>query len=275
VKARYDVLQAELEVFQAVEQLQRARSDVETSTATFYTTLNYDPRPPLELIPPPKILVAADVRLADLEDAALRHRPEIVQITRSLQASRLLVKSAESQSAPSLTLGMGYNTATGSLFAVTDQVSITVNFAWPILDGGLRKAKVMEAKSQLAQLEDQRIDLVQQVRLQVEQAWVAFKLSEFTLATALKRAETASEFLDMTRARYINGLATSLEVQQSIQQLNEARQDVVVADANRNETFADLERASGLEIPDRQLTLEHVKYGGAVTVPAPGAQDAK
>lgn len=272
IKARYDVLQAELQVYEAIEQLQQALNQVESTTATFYTVLNQDPRPPLTLVAPPPIEVAADVTLLALQETGLLNRPEIEQLDRSLAAARLLIRAAQAQSNPTVSLGLNYNTSTGSLLAVNDQVVAGLGFSWPLWDGGLRNAMVAEARSQLVQLEASGVDLRQQVRLQVEQAWLAFQLSDFTLATARKRVATAVEYVSMTQARFNNGLATALELQQSLSQLNTARRDEVVAEADRNEAFARLERAMGLDVPDRRLSLAALKSGKTTEIR--GAHDA-
>lgn len=263
-KARYDVLQAELSVYQAVEQLQQATNAVASTTAGFYTVLNQDPRPPLILVTPPPIQVSPDIQLDDLVDAGLRHRPEMAQLDRSLEAARLLVKAAKNSSNASITLGLNYNTTTGTVLGVNNQVIMGIGFNWPLFDGGLRAAKVMNAQSQLRALEASGVDLRQQIRLQIEQAWLSLQLSAANLATAIKRAATADEFLDMARTRFNNGLATSLDVQQAIEQKNVADQQVVVADADRNEAFAQLERAIGMDFPDRRLDVASTR-----TIPQP------
>jgi len=254
-KARYDVLQAELQVYQAVEQLQRATSAVASTTATFCSVLSQDPRPPLALVEPPPIQVPPDVRLTDLVEAGLRHRPEMARLDRSLAAARLLVKAARNSSNASISLGLNYNTTTGTVLGVNDQVVLGIGFNWPLFDGGFRAARVMQAESQLRQLEASGVDLVGQIRLQVEQAWLSYQLSEANLATARKRASTAEEFADMARIRFNNGLATSLDVQQAIEQLNLANQEVVAAEADRNEAFARIKRAIGMDFPDRRLDV--------------------
>ena len=93
------------------------------------------------------------------------------------------------------------------------------------------------------------------IRLDVEKAWIEFQLSEVVLQTARKRVEAALVHSDMARQRFLNGIGTSLEVQESLSNLNDARNSYVVATYDRDLSFAAIEHSVGCDFPDRRLEI--------------------
>jgi outer membrane protein TolC len=75
------------------------------------------------------------------------------------------------------------------------------------------------------------------------------------LTTAAKRVEAAEIYYDMARQRFLNGLGTSLEVQDALRSLNDARQSQVVAVYDRELAFAALENSVGFDFPLRRLAV--------------------
>ena len=132
---------------------------------------------------------------------------------------------------------------------------LTLSLKWALWDGGYRNGRIEEAESQIRSLEASGEDLRNQVRLQVERAWLDFQLATVTVGTATKRVEAAEVYYDMARQRFLNGLGTSLEVQDSLRNLNDARQNLVVATYDRELAFAALENSVGVDFPLRRLAV--------------------
>ena len=113
----------------------------------------------------------------------------------------------------------------------------------------------MELDSQIRSLQASRDQLCNTIRLDVEKAWIEFQLSEVVLQTARKRVEAAWVHSDMARQRFLNGIGTSLEVQESLSNLNDARNSYVVATYDRDLSFAAIEHSVGCDFPDRRLEI--------------------
>ena len=67
--------------------------------------------------------------------------------------------------------------------------------------------------------------------------------------------EAAWVYSDMARQRFLNGLGTSLEVQDSLRSLNDARVAYVVASYDRDLAFSAIEHSVGCDFPERRLEV--------------------
>lgn len=255
VMARYDVVQADLQVTESIQQLADARTSVDTSTATFLTVLNEKTRGPIALEPPDPIVVEDGLTVDSLQELALRARPEVISLNRSLEVARTLLVAAENESKPNVTLSADYYTNPGIALSAQDHYQLTLGVSWLLMDGGFRDGKVAEAESQIRSIEASGEELRNNISLDVETAWLNFQLTTFTMETARKRVEAAEVYYDMARQRFLNGLGTSLEVQDALRSLNNARQQQVVATYNRDLAFAAIENAVGVDFPDRRMAV--------------------
>ncbi len=255
VMARYDVVQADLQVTEATEQLEKAASSVKVATANFLTVLNEPHRGAVALEPPEAIQVDPQASLGELQALGLQRRPEIMSLNRSLEVAHALLDAARSESQPNLSLSADYIASPGYSTTPQDMYQLNLSLKWALWDGGYRNGRIEEAESQIRSLEATGEDLRNQVRLQVERAWLDFQLATVTVGTATKRVEAAEVYYDMARQRFLNGLGTSLEVQDSLRNLNDARQNLVVATYDRELAFAALENSVGVDFPLRRLAV--------------------
>lgn len=258
VMARYDILQAEIEVTNAVQDLSQNLTDVDNAAASLANVLaerTFHVKP----VSPPAPFVASDIDLAVLENFALAHRPEMVSIAYNRAVADKLLEAARDESKPSLVLAANYQTHLGQSLSPVDLPSLNLQLQWSLFDGGLRKAKILEAESvlrELSALEQQQTNLILQ---EVESSWLDFKQTAFTLATAEKQVANSLEYHDMARRRYLNGLATTLEVAEAVRNLVAARTTLVAASYLRDLAFARLEKSLGRDVPERHLTSEFLQ----------------
>ena len=262
--AKYDVVQAQLQVVQATQQLQQRKTEILTTAANVRTLLVMPQDERVALIPPPPIVIDEAVTVKGLEGLALMNRPEIQSLDRQLAVAEALKQAAEADSAPTVGMGLGYRTSPGNEFAPNNLVVLQFNVSWYLWDGGLAHAKTAQAESSIRNIVAQAEQIKLQVLFDVQAAWLAYQQTQFDVDTAVKRVETASVYYDMARQRFNVGLATSLEVQQAVKALNDARVDQVVSTYNRDLAFAQLEQALGTDFPDRHVTL------ASLTQPATG-----
>ncbi len=250
VMARYDILQAEIEVTNAVQDLSQNLTDVDNAAASLANVLaerTFHVKP----VSPPAPFVASDIDLVVLENFALAHRPEMVSIAYNRAVADKLLEAARDESKPSLVLAANYQTHLGQSLSPVDLPSLNLQLQWSLFDGGLRKAKILEAESVLRELSA--------LEQEVESSWLDFKQTAFTLATAEKQVANSLEYHDMARRRYLNGLATTLEVAEAVRNLVAARTALVEASYLRDLAFARLEKSLGRDVPERHLTSEFLQ----------------
>ncbi len=257
VMALYDVVQADLQVTEAEEQLARSNTTVVEATASLLKLLGVRD---LEsnaytFVAPRGIKVDPACTLEDLQRLAEARRFEVLSLDRSIEVLEKTRQSVEAENRPEVYLSGDYIFSPGYHSMPCSIYQLNLNINWSAWDGGNRKAKLDEVDSRIAEIKDSRNDLVDNIRLSVEKAWQDFNLTDVTMRTATKRVEAAWIFHDMARQRFLNGLGTSLEVQTALTSLNEARQAYVVACYDRDLAFADLEYCVGVDFPERYLTV--------------------
>ncbi len=268
VQSRYDILQAEIEVTRSVEQLAQNLTDVDLAEAQIANVLNeheFHAQP----VSPPDAEVSPHIEVPALEQFALNHRAEMRAIEYSLASAQKLVDAAYGENQPTLTLAANYQTAFGQSLSPVNYPSLVLQLQWSIFDGGYRKAKVKEAKATLDKIEFQKVDLENQIILQVDQYWLKLKQTAFNVTTAQQQLSNATEYHDMARQRYINGLATSLEVSDSLRNLIAARANLVETKFDRDLAFSRLEQALGADVPNRKLTPDFLTSVQAEETPKP------
>jgi len=255
VMAKYDVVQAELQVTTDTQRLAQTLNEIDTTRATFRSLIVAPPDSPVLLVPPAPIQIDAGVDLKALQDVALEKRPEIVSLRRQMDVADALLEAAENESNPEVGMNLHYLTNPGISLGIQDLVMLSFNFSWALYDGGLGAAKVAEAESQIRSLKEQGEQLRLAVLLDVETSWLRYQQTFYDLQTAEKRVETAMVYYDMARQRFVNGLGTSLETQEALRSLNNARVGLVLALYDRDLAFAALEQSLGTDFFDRHLNL--------------------
>jgi outer membrane protein len=254
IVSKFDVVKAELEVSNAVAGLSTALAQQDLSQANLLFILNEDPPFSWHLQEPSEAKAEMSLPLEELQSLALLTRPEMKVTDVTREAGKKLVDAAYAESNPTLSFSLTYFTQAGSSLSPDSRLQAVLGLQIPLFDGGVRKAKVKEAESSLRQLEASTAVLSDQIGLEVEKAWVLLADANMTLETAQKNLETATLSHKMASSRYQHGISTSLELEDALRTLNDARINLVQADYGRALAFNDLERALGLEIPDRDLT---------------------
>lgn len=270
VMSRYDILQAEIEVTRAVENLAQNLTAVDTATADIANVLaerKFNVQP----IAPTPVAVDPEIELPSLESFALDHRPEMRVVDYNRAVAQKLLDAAYGESNPTVTLAANYQTAFGQSLSPVDVPSLTLTIQWQIFDGGYRKARIQEAESVLRQLDDTQETLENNILLDVDKRWLSLQQTAFNVTTAEQQLSNSLEYYDMARRRYLNGLATTLEVSEALRNLIEARARLVETRFNRDLAFAKLEQSLGQDVPERHLTLEFLQAGASKTGAAPDA----
>lgn len=266
VMSRYDILQAEIEVTRAVEDLAQNLTDVDSASADIGNVLA-ERKFHVQPIAPTPVAVDPEIELPTLESFALEHRPEMRAVEYSREVAQKLLDAAYGESNPTVTLAANYQTAFGQSLSPVDVPSLTLTIQWQIFDGGYRKARVQEAESVLRQIDDTQAQLENDILLDVEKRWLNLQQTAFNLTTAEQQLSNSLEYYDMARRRYLNGLATTLEVSDALRNLITARARLVETRFNRDLAFAKLEQSLGEDVPDRHLTEEFLKSGAPDAAP--------
>ncbi len=255
IMARYDILQAEIELTRAIEDLAQSLTRVDQATSELATVL-HERTFSVQPIPPQDIAADQNVQLSALRELAFAKRPELKSILFQQQVARKLLDSAYAENSPELFLSANYNTAFGQSLTPLNIPSLTLQLQWQLFDGGYRKARIRELESVIVELNAKEDQVASGIEAEVEQTWLNLRQSAYNLSTAQRQLEASEEYYDMARQRYINGLATTLEVADSLRNLIAARSRLVNVTYDRELAFARLEQSLGTDIPERTLTTQ-------------------
>jgi outer membrane protein TolC len=117
---------------------------------------------------------------------------------------------------------------------------------WDLWDGRFTRAKVQEARANLASTREEERKLRLALDLEVEQARLALKEASERLAVTDKSIVQASESVDLTRSRFEQGLAISTQLIDAQTALLAARVRRAEAEADQRIAVAAFRKALGM-----------------------------
>jgi outer membrane protein len=113
-------------------------------------------------------------------------------------------------------------------FAERDKFwTLFLNFEIPLFDGGVRELDLMEQNENLAQAQLRVDQMRKDIQVEVKDALVTVETLGSTLHTLQKEVDLAQENYDITSKQYRVGLATSLDLNTSLNALNQVRTQLI------------------------------------------------
>jgi len=242
-KPKSDVTKAEVEVANARVAQIRARNQVRLAETTLANALGLEATTPVQI---EDILSFEPVPLdpTALLQEALRQRPELRQAQARLDAARAQVAGARAGFWPDLSLTGSYGGSSAD-FPLRERWAVAATLSWNIFQGFFTTARLRETRANLEVARANYETLELQVRLEVEQAYIAVvEAAERVTATA-KAVESARENLRLAQGRYDAGVGTILDLTDAQLALTNAEADQVRALTDHKLAQAQLDRAVG------------------------------
>ncbi|MBD2457517.1 TolC family protein [Nostoc sp. FACHB-87] len=245
VGTRFDVLQAQVNLANAQQDLTNSLSDQQIARRQLGTLLS---------LPQSVDITAADaVALAGLWQPTLeqsiveafQNRPELRQQIAQRNISEQQRRQAIAQVRPQVSLVTSYNLLDrfNDTASVTDGYSIGLQASMNLFDGGAAKARAAQAKTNIAIAETQFANQRDQIRFNVEQYYTQLRSNLDNVQTSAVGLEQAREALNIARIRYQAGVGTQTEVIEAENDLTRAEGNRVTAILNYNRALANLQRA--------------------------------
>ena len=193
--------------------------------------------------------------LAQLRAAALRDRPEIAQLDRSIAAAQSQIQVARASRLPTLSLGVdaGINDETYDFGRGSNFGMVSLLLHWQFFDGGATRAQEDGARAAARRVATQRDEVAQQIQLEVEQALDQLETSADSIATAAARVEAANDSFRIASRKRDEGVINQVE-------FIDARSALTGAEMNLNVTRFDL--------LSRQAELDYATAAGVVPIEA-------
>lgn len=251
------VLRAQAELLDVQQQLRQARDQQSQARSYFNFLLNRPLQTPIQAAATPSDHLALQGALEPLWEHALNRRPELAQIERLRTASAEQSRAARMQLWPTLALGVDagtqgeeYRFGDGYNFAAASLV-----FTWKLFDGGADRARHHQARVAERRLVLQQEEIVQQIRLEVQQAFERLMTARDSLTTAQARVDAARAAFRIATRKRDEGVASQVE-------FIDARTALTAAEMNHNITR--------FEVLARRAELEYATSAGELPL-TPGA----
>jgi outer membrane protein TolC len=244
VGTRFDVLQSQVNLANAQQELTNARSEQEIARRQLASRLS---------LPQAVNITAADpVRIAGLWNQTLensivqayQNRPELQQQLAQRNISEQQRRRALSSLGPQVSLVASYDIVDqfNDNVSVTDGYSVALRANLNLFDGGAARARAAQAKANIAIAETQFASQRDQVRFQVERAFFQQQSSLENVQTSNTALEQARESLRLARLRFQAGVGTQTDVINAENALTRAEGNRVTAILSYNRALANLQR---------------------------------
>jgi outer membrane protein TolC len=253
---RFNVLQAQVQLYNQIPQLISARNAYRISVLQLAKTLGLDYIPGLRVRLP--LRVSGDLTynprkidlLAAIEEGK-RNRPFLKQQRANVLNAIEQVHVAIGSWLPNVNANGGgewlsseFNSSFGD---VHKGWLTTVTGSWPIFDSGMAWGKIQQQRAILSQQEITYDDDVRQVELEIQQAASNLLQNTETVVATEKNLETSAEALRLAKARLDAGAGTQLDVLNAQVQQTTAQSTYLQALFGYISSLADFDRATGAQ----------------------------
>src|SRR5712692_8920484 len=253
---RFNVLQAEVALYNQIPQLITAQNNYRISKLTLAKTLGLDFQPGRGENPPLEVVGAMPynartISLVDAIELGKERRPFLKQARANVLNQIEQVHVALGQFLPSI------NTTGGG-----EWVSSPTNSSWhdiskgwiaevtgsvPIWDSGAIYGQVKQQRALLSEAKISYDDDVRQVELEVQQAYSNLQQDRELIQSQEKNVEQADEALRLAKARLDAGAGTQLDVLNAQVQLLTAQSTRLQALFGYNSALAEFDRVTGAQ----------------------------
>ena len=253
---RFNVLQAQVQLYNQIPQLIAARNNYRISVLQLAKTLGLDFNPARGIATP--LRVSGDLTyiprkidlLAAIEEGK-RNRPFLKQQRANVLNKIEQVHVAIGSWLPNVNANGGGEWLSDSVNSSFGDVSkgwlTTVTGSWPIFDSGMAWGKIQQQRAILSQQEITYDDDVRQVELEIQQAASNLLQNRELIQATEKNQETAEEAVRLAKARLDAGAGTQLDVLNAQVQLTTAQSTYLQALFGYISSLAEFDRATGAQ----------------------------
>jgi outer membrane protein len=213
IVARNDLLKVELQSSNIELSLLDAESNFKLASVNMDLMLGLPEATMLD--PDSSSLVQPDSikTIGEYELSALQSRKEITALNLQKKAADLGIKSAKADYYPTLAITGGYVALdVPNLITVTNALDFGVGLKYNISSLWKTKATVHEAQARALEIESNEELLTDNIRLQINQAFENYLLSQKRIEVLQQAVEQATENYRITKNKYDNSLETTTDL---------------------------------------------------------------
>jgi outer membrane protein TolC len=253
---RFNVLQAQVQLYNQIPQLIAARNNYRISILQLAKTLGLDFNPARGIAAPLRVSGDLDYiprkidLLAAIEEGK-RSRPFLKQQRANVLNAIEQVHVAIGSWLPNVNANGGGEWVSSPINSSFGDVSkgwlTTATGSWPIWDSGMAWGRIQQQRALLSEQEITYDDDVRQVELEIQQAASNLLQNRELIQATQKNQETAEEAVRLAKARLDAGAGTQLDVLNAQVQLTTAQSTYLQALFGYNSSLAEFDRATGAQ----------------------------
>ena len=253
---RFNVLQAEVALFNQLPLLITAQNNLRISKITLAKTLGLDFQPGRGENPPLEVLgempyIPRTIELASAIEMGKERRPFLKQARANVLNQLQQVRATAGQWLPTVTATGGGEWVSSPINSSFHDISkgwlTTVQGSVPIWDSGAIAGQVIQQRALLSEAKITYDDDVRQVELEIQQAYSNLQQNRELIQSQEKNVELADEALRLAKARLDAGAGVQLDVLNAQVQLLTAQQTRLQALFGYNSSLAEFDRATGVQ----------------------------
>ena len=253
---RFNVLQAEVALYNQLPLLITAQNNLRISKITLAKNLGLDFQPGRGENPPLEVVgqmpyVPRSISLASAIEMGKERRPFLKQARANVLNQKQQVRAAAGQWLPTVTAtggGEWVSSPTNSSFGdISKGWLAEVQGSIPIWDSGAIAGQVIQQRALLFEAKNTYDDDVRQVELEIQQAYSNLLQNRELIQSQEKNVEQAEEALRLAKARLDAGAGTQLDVLNAQVQLLTAQSTRLQALFGYNSSLAEFDRATGAQ----------------------------
>jgi len=253
---RFNVLQAEVALFNQLPLLITAQNNVRISKITLAKTLGLDFQPGRGENPPLEVLgempyIPRTIELAAAIEMGKERRPFLKQARANVLNQLQQVRATAGQWLPTVTATGGGEWVSSPINSSFGDISkgwlTTVQGSVPIWDSGAIAGQVIQQRALLSETKITYDDDVRQVELEIQQAYSNLQQNRELIQSQEKNVELADEALRLAKARLDAGAGVQLDVLNAQVQLLTAQSTRLQALFGYNSSLAEFDRATGAQ----------------------------
>ncbi len=253
---RFNVLQAEVALYNQIPQLITAQNNYRISKLTLAKTLGlyFEPRrgenPPLEVVGEMPY-TPRTINLADAIEMGKERRPFLKQARANVLNQLQQVRATAGQWLPTITTTGGAEWVSSPVNSSWHDISkgwlALVQGSLPIWDSGAIAGQVIQQRALFSETKITYDDDVRQVELEIQQAYSNLQQNQELITSQEKNVELADEALRLAKARLDAGAGVQLDVLNAQVQLLTAQSTRLQALFGYNSSLAEFDRATGAQ----------------------------
>ena len=183
----------------------------------------------------------------EYEQLALQSRNDIGALALRKKAAGLEIKSVKADYSPSIALTAGYVAAyLPNFLTITNAVDIGVGVKYNLSSIWKTKSKITQAEARVEQITANQDMLNDNIRLQINQAYQAYLLSQKKIEVYQRAVDQATENYRVTKNKYDNSLATTTDLLDADVAQLQTKLNVTNAAADAVVAYNKLLQAAGL-----------------------------